>query len=361
MAFISELIIYFFSIVFLFGQLARINFAGISFPIIDIAIFLIFLLNLLDRIKSKNLKIENPFFVYFLGFAWFSYAFNLFRYHIFAFNPILYLIRLTLLISFLIFPLSKKLTNKRTRTFLNLILISNILFGFIQYFIWPDFTYFDALSWDPHLYRLISTFFDPTFTAFIYLMFIVYVFLKKNFPLRWWVLGFTYIAMVLTYSRSSFLSFLLAFTYIAVRKKNLKIFIFSFLLITSTIFVLPRQSGEGTKLERTSSIYAKIENYKEGFNLFKTSPLIGHGYNNLYFVRDIKIVNSHANYGFESSLMTILTTTGLIGLILFLMGLYRYFSTTDLLHQTIFVSLVLHSLFANSLLYPWIILLLVFI
>jgi O-antigen ligase len=167
--------------------------------------------------------------------------------------------------------------------------------------------------------------------------------------------------MILTYSRSTYLSFLLAFTFIAFKKKNLKIFIVSFVLIVCAIFLLPRQEGEGTKLERTSSISAKIEKYKEGLNVFIKSPIIGYGYNNLYFVRTIKNPNSHANFGFDSSLLTILTTSGIIGLILFILGLKNYFIKADLTHQSILIALLLHSLFANSLLYPWIIVLLVLI
>lgn len=356
MALIQTVILIFTIFAFFIGQIFRINLLNTSFPLIDIAIILFFLVNLFQHFKSKDLKIKNKFFIYFLIFTWIFLAFNLFKYQIYSLKPIFYLIRLTCLLSFFIFP--PKLSHKIKNIFY-LSIIANIIFGLIQYFFWPDFTYFNTSNWDPHLYRLVSTFFDPTFTGLIYLFFITKLFLDKKFPYRWPLLIISYIALVLTYSRSSYLSFILAFTFIAINLKNFKIFLISLLIITATIFVLPRQPGEGTKLERTSSIKAKVENYQEGWQTFIKSPLIGFGYNNLPFIRDIKDPNSHANSGFDGSLMTLLTTTGIIGTSIFLWGLKQFYTKSDLLKKTFLVIILFHSLFANSLLYPWILLSLV--
>lgn len=358
MAFITSIIYLSTIIAFFFGQLLRIEINNISFPVIDIFISLIFCLNIFKKIKNKDFKVKNKYLLYFLFFAWFSFFFNYFRYHFDLIKPILYLFRLTFLLSFLTFPPT---INKNLKKIFHLIIFSNIIFGLIQYLIWPNFTYFNSLNWDPHLYRLVSTFFDPTFTALIYLSLIIIAFLKNKFPLRKIVLIISYLAMVLTYSRSTYLSFLVAFIFIAYQKRNFKIFILSLILITSTILCLPRFEGEGTKLERTSSISSKIENYKEAFNLFLKAPIIGHGYNNLSYIRSINNQNSHANSGFDSSLMTILTTTGGIGLFLFILGFNKTFNQSNLTQKTILISIFFHSLFANSLLYPFILLLLIFI
>jgi O-antigen ligase len=166
--------------------------------------------------------------------------------------------------------------------------------------------------------------------------------------------------MVFTYSRSTYLCFLLAFIFIAFNLKKWKIFLISFLLIVTTICLLPRQPGEGTKLERTSSIIAKIENYQEGWQTFTKSPLIGLGYDNLSYVRSIKNPSSHANSGFDGSIMTLLTTTGIIGTIIFLFGLKQIYLKSDLLKKTFLIIILFHSLFANSLLYPWVLLSFIF-
>lgn len=358
MAFITSLVYLSTIFVFFFGQLLRIKTSNFSFPLIDIFIILIFVLNIFHKIKTKNYDNKNSLLLHFLFVLYLTFILNFFRYNNGQIQPILYLFRLTFLLSFFIFP---PVINSKIKNIFYLAVFSNVIFGLVQYLLWPNFTYFDSLNWDPHLYRLVSTFFDPTFTALIYLFLIIIIFLKPKFPYRKVILIISYIALALTYSRATYIALFVVFSFIAYQKKNLKIFIFSFLLILSTIFLLPRLEGEGTKLERTSSIFAKAENYREAFSVFKKSPIIGHGYNNLAQVREIKIDNSHSNAGFDSSLMTILTTTGLIGLILFILGLIKIFCKNDLTTQSILIAVLIHSLFANSLLYPWVLLFFIFI
>lgn len=359
MAPISTIILFTTAVVFFFGQLLRLDINNISFPAIDICIFLLFLCNIINHLKNKSLKIKNKYFFYFLIFAWLSFIFNLVNYHTDILKPLLYLTRLSMLISFFIFPIT--FLTPKFKNFFYITIIANIIFGFIQYFFYPDFTSFKSLNWDPHLYRLISTFFDPTFTGLIYLLFLIVIFFKKNFPYRLPLLFLSYLAIALTYSRSTYLSFLIAFAFIAKIQKKPKIFLISLIIVISTVLILPRQPGEGTKLERTSSIKAKIENYKEGIGVFLKSPIIGHGYNNLFSVRQIKNPDSHANSGFDGSLLTILTTTGIIGFILLILGLKHYFISADLTKKTLLLTILFHSLFANSLLYPWILLFLILV
>jgi hypothetical protein len=232
-------------------------------------------------------------------------------------------------------------------------IIANIIFGLIQYFIWPDFTAFSSLNWDPHLYRLVSTFFDPTFTGLIYLFFLIYLYFQKPSKVRIFLMAITYLGLALTYSRSSFLSLFIASLFVGIKTGKKIVPVLTGILVIITILILPRQPGEGTKLERDASIKAKIANYQEGFKTFLTSPVIGHGYDNLLYVRRINIPSSHSNSGFDGSLLTILATTGLIGFILFSAGSQNLFHRSTLLFQAFFVTLAVHSLFANSLLYPW--------
>jgi len=358
MAFTTKIISVFVVFSIFIGQIIRINYHGLSFPLVDFSLILFSILNTINHLKQKTLKVKNKYFLYFLIFSWVFLAFNLIRYGFDPIKPIFYLGRLTCLLSLLIFP---PILEKSIKKFFILGIIANILFGFVQYFLWPNFTYFDASNWDPHLYRLVSTFFDPTFTALIYLFFIIKVFLDKKIPYRWPLLIISYVAMVLTYSRSTFMSFILAFTFISIKIKKPKIFLFSFILMISTIFLLPRQPGEGTKLERSSSIKAKIENYQEAINVFKKSPIIGIGYNNIGFIKIVNNPNSHANFGFDGSLMTILVTTGVIGFVLFLLGLKTFYLQQDLFKKTLLISLLFHSIFANSLLYPFVLLSLIFL
>lgn len=339
---------------FFLGQLLRLNFISFSIPIIDIFIVLLALVNLFDHFLKHQFKPKNIYFLYFIIFSWFSLFINLIFHHYPIIKPIFYLIRLTSLLSFFIYPLD---LSQKIQKFFFLSIIANIVFGLVQYFIWPNFTYFNSLNWDPHLYRLISTYFDPTFTGLIYLFFLIFLYFQK----KYWLMWFPYLALALTYSRSTFLSLIIASLFVSFKTKKSKIFFISLFLVSLTIFLLPRQPGEGTKLERTSSIKAKIENYQEGFRTFLISPIIGNGYNNLFYVRKITVPDSHANSGFDSSLLTILCTTGLIGLFFFGVGSINLFRSSSQLFQTLLITLFIHSLFANSALYPWTLIFLVFI
>lgn len=336
-------------IVFFFGQLARINLFGINFPIIDLMLGLLTALSLVLYFKKPTKLNLRPWLI-FLILSWFSFLLNLIIFHFPLFKALFYQLRLNFLLLLFILPRPKFTTNK---PFI-LILIANVVFGLFQYFIWPDATLFKSLEWDPHLYRLFSTFFDPTFTGLIYLLFLIYIYL--NFPKYKLLMFITYIAMALTYSRSTFLAFLIAFSFIAYTKKNIKIFLIALVLIISTVFLLPRHEGEGTKLERDSSIRAKILNYKQGIILFNQSPFVGTGYNFLPIVRSDLKQNSHAIGGFDGSLLTILITNGILGFPSFIIGLFTLFKQGNLFRKTAILAILVHSLFANSFLYPWVLL-----
>jgi len=344
MALVTKITLYLCLLLFFFGQLFRLNFLNFSFPLFSLSILPLALFNLLTQ-KNILKKLNHPV-VYFIIFSLFTLIINWFKFS-FSFSSLFYWLRLISLLSFFLFPLK---IDKNIDKFFQLILWASLIFSFIQYFIWPDFTVFSAFNWDPHLYRLVGTFFDPTFTGLIFLLFIlkIYFLYSSNYLL----IFLPYLGLALTYSRSSLLAFFVVFTFISLKTKKLLLFLFTSLLIFLTIILLPRMPGEGTKLERSSSIKAKIENYKEGLKLFTTSPIIGLGYNNLPIIRENK--NSHANSGFDGSLLTIAITTGLIGLFLFSSIFISNLGSSSLYWQSLLLAVFVHSLFANSLLYPWI-------
>lgn len=339
---------------FPFGQLLRINFQHLSFPLFDLLVFLLFLVNLFFAFKNHQLQTRRPILIAFLIYTLISLIINLVYYQITSPKPLLYFARLSVYLSFFIIPLQKQAYPPQIKPLFHLCLIVVIVFGFIQYFFWPDLTLLDSLNWDPHLFRLTSSFLDPAFTGLILLLFLTELFLKPDKKLTKLLLIPTYLSLSLTYSRATFLSLLLTSAFISRQLKKPKIFFFSLFLILATFLVLPRLPGEGTKLERTSSIKAKIENYQEGIQVFLRRPLIGHGYNTLYFVRRISQPQSHANFGFDSSLLTILATTGILGFLLFSSALKKIFLSRSLAWQSLFLATLFHSFFSNSLLYPWV-------
>ena len=203
MAFIQFLITVGLITAFFFGQIFRLNIHNISIAPIDIFIVLFALTNLINHFLNHHLKTVHRYFLYFLIFTWISFFINFFFFKYPLIIPLLYLIRLTCLISLFIYPPALGKYTKYIKEYFVLSIIANIIFGLIQYFIWPDFTVFSSLNWDPHLYRLVSTFFDPTFTGLIYSFFLIFLYFQKPSRARILLMAITYLGLALTYSRSS--------------------------------------------------------------------------------------------------------------------------------------------------------------
>ncbi len=259
----------------------------------------------------------------------------------------------------------------RVLIFDSLILVSVVVaaFGWIQYFWQPDLRFLKFLGWDDHLSRLTGTFLDPTFMGAILVLGFVAVLTRllgekgDRYKL---ILAIIILAVTVafTYSRSSYLALVVGaiFTLLTHRKRIFTKIAFGISVFLLLILFLPRPSSEGVKLERTFSIFAKVQNYKETFNIFATSPLLGIGFNNICSLR-LRLFGdnfaSHSCYGSDSSLLLILATTGVIGFLLFinlLMQIYRNLNEGIYASVLIssFLAILVHSLFANSLFYPWI-------
>jgi len=337
MATLSKLIFYPLLILFFLGKL---------FPYIDFLLVIFATTNLLSQTK---LAVNNK---YLLLFALIAIVSNIMDFNLISW---LYLVRLLSIVSLIIFPPQ---FNKNQNKFVNIILISTIIFGFIQYFIWPDLTIMSSQNWDPHLYRLVGTYFDPTFTSLLFLFILISTYLS-NSKYKIILLPIIYIAMALTYSRSTLLSFVVTFAYISYIQKSKKLFLGIMIVFLSTLLILPRMPGEGTKLERTSSIFAKIQNYQQGLAIFTANPVTGIGYNNIPRLNYKNNPSSHSNSGFDSSLLTIAITTGIFGLLSLIFGLKFEFNNGNLLYQSALLAILFHSLFANSFFYPYTALLLV--
>ncbi|PJE69987.1 hypothetical protein COU97_02120 [Candidatus Shapirobacteria bacterium CG10_big_fil_rev_8_21_14_0_10_48_15] len=144
-------------------------------------------------------------------------------------------------------------------------------FGLTQYCLWPDLRLATIWGWDPHYFRAVGTFFDPNFLGIILVLTLVLLFEQPS----WFGFSFTYLVLALTYSRSAFLAFLTA----AAVKKNLKVFLAAGLLLGLTVLVLPQGAGgEGVKLTRTRTLWARWENYQQAFTLISQNFFWGTGF-----------------------------------------------------------------------------------
>jgi hypothetical protein len=136
-------------------------------------------------------------------------------------------------------------------------------------------------------------------------------------------------------------------------------------LMLSTYFFLPRPPSEGTNLARTTSFFLRLDNWQSTLDLFVTSPIIGHGFNLLRYAKlqsgELTSDNwqtIHSGAGADMSLLFVLATTGLYGLVTFGYFGYHIWKIPDqtYLIKSSLVSLVVHSFFQNSIFFPLVLL-----
>ncbi len=238
------------------------------------------------------------------------------------------------------------------------------IFGFIQLKIYPDFKEMSKIGWDPHIGRLLSTWFDPNFLGGLFSFLLVLMagifslfwaeiskeerkdsekflektkkFLTKNHLVFAGVAGILLLALLFTFSRSALLTFVIPAFFLG-------IFYFRGVLVLATVgilMVLPfsdramQRIGDGIQsavsVTESQPLFLpdptarlRVENWEEGISLVMKNPenlWTGVGFNT---IRLFRTENIHSSGGFDASLLNVLVTSGIIGLTTFL---WFYFS-----------------------------------
>lgn len=170
-------------------------------------------------------------------------------------------------------------------------------------------------------------------------------------------------SLAFTYSRASYLAFFVGVVFIGIYKRKMIMAAFVTLSLLVVVLLLPTSANHVLQFTRTFSAVARVENYKTTFQIFSKSPVLGVGFDNLCLAYQkyigIQDFSSHACSGSDSSLLLILTTAGVVGLIVFIFAvvniafrLPRGLDTRILASS--FAALLTHGLFSNSMFYPWI-------
>lgn len=385
-------LLFVFLVLFPFGQLTKIPLGFLNLPevhlyLTDVVLFFLVLgwvswRFLREKRKYQLPPLAKPIFL-FIALAGLSLAVNS---PLFSGREVgvgfLYLLRWIFYagLYFVIFDLKKKfkcLNWKNIRCFLIIIGSAVGVFGLIQYFLWPNLKALEVLQYDPHFYRVVGTFLDPGFTGLI-LVFTLLLIIDRWFKekKKWLIPLFLviYSALALTYSRASWLVFLLAVFLVAYFKKSWKFLLVILVLMGVTYFLLPRPAGEGGKIERTYTIEARLINYQQVLMIAKEHPFFGVGFNTYRYVqRNYGFLNveewqvSHAGGGADASWLFVLATTGAFGFLsyLWLWGRALKEAKKKTIVLVSLLALIIHSFFLNSLFYPqimaWFWLLLAFV
>ncbi len=265
-----------------------------------------------------------------------------------------YLVRTLIYLLILPYFLDKKVKpTKNTRRLFDIGLTVFVLAGLVQYLWYPQLRNLYYLGYDPHAYRLFGLFLDPNFSGLI-LVWTFWHFWNWSGRLKIPILALILIALLLTYSRISWLCFLLALIYKAlISKEKLRLLFIGGLLLIGLSF-LPRYFGEGTNLWRTNSIKAKFYSTQLVINQIKTKPILGIGFNNthLFKSKQDKPIANNSLYGIDNSLLTFLLTSGLLGLMAYL-GLFKHlWQQGSAKNKILTLIFLIHALSANSFLTP---------
>lgn len=253
----------------------------------------------------------------------------------------------------------------------------SLFLGFLQFIFIKDTRFLAILGWDDHYARLIGPYFDPGFTGIIFLITLMVGLSSeylKNKKLQLFLILFFIWGIILTFSRASYLATITSFATFSVLKiKNLKNQILlkkigiGTLVFFLMILLAPKPWGEGVNLLRTSTITARISAATQQIQKlsFKT-VVIGNGLfsekNSLtYSIKNNSEISipSHSRVP-DNIFLNIFLSTGIFGLIIFIILLNDWgkaFLKRNIYLFAIFVGLLIHTQFSNSVLQPFVLLL----
>lgn len=372
--------LFMFLVIFPFGQLGRVELThGITLHLIDLSVGIFVFFWLLFRVTGRKQVRFNPLFfrefITFLIISGFSLVLGSFFVTPAQFlTGFLYWLRFAgyILFYFGVWDLSRDF-KIRKKLLDSLIVVGcfTAVFGILQYFLFPDLRALSLYGWDDHYFRLVGTFLDPSFTGIILVLFLILLFSRKFVSQKgqgsgggrglYLLIGM--IALLLTYSRASFLAFLAVLCLFYIVRRNLILTGVIAISFAVGAFLLPRPAGEGVRLERTSTVVSRFENYQEALEIGLNNPIFGVGFN---LLSQQGLCTSerpcHSRAGVDSSLLFVFATTGITGLIAYLwlwFNILKYswrasFSSSGLALLLSGAALLVHSNFANSLFYPWV-------
>lgn len=278
-------------------------------------------------------------------------------------SSLFYTVRLAFYALFFWLIISKSFGSLQNKQILLYSGLGLAVLGLLQFVFLPDFGFLTVAGWDPHYFRTVTTFFDPNFAGGYFVLTLILLLQKKwsNF-----VFAIIYLALLTTFSRSSYLMFLVSSLSLSFLNRSKKLAIISvllFIILMMGFQIYSQLVARPRGIDREQSASFRLSTWQQGFAIFQKSPLLGIGYNSYrYAIREYKLADdqfykSHGASGNDSSLLFVLATTGILGFIayiLFLVSLLKYAIGNNFVLAAAVLGLLAHSFFANSLFYPFI-------
>ena len=390
---LTRILFYILIVSFIVGQLGRIELgAGLAINISDIILAMTLVVWLIEEILIKrnyNIfvnELTKPLCL-FISICLLSLLANFSNIQLYEFIlSSLYLVRWVayVFVFFIVYSFDQK-TKLSIIKFLVLSQLLFIVLGFIQYFFYPNLRNLFYMGWDDHLYRLFSTFLDPNFAATqinLFIFFLIMIIKDDLFSLKKFkfiliiLFGLSIAALLLTYSRSGYIMFILGVSISFLLLNNKRLIVILFLTFFLGVVIIPKNLGSaGIELWRTASINARTESANNALIIIKDHPIFGVGFNTYRyaqrkygFIVNRSVFPSHSDAGTDNSFLFVWATSGILGLIIYIYiwfvilrtNFASYSVTTNksweknlsILILTSIFSLFLNALFINSLFYP---------
>lgn len=360
-----NILLYLFFILLSFGQLGRIELfssvAILSYEIVMILIFALFVSNKWKEIRACSENNRVKAFGIFVGILNISLLVSL---PIYSVNEnvvaLAYLARLILYGLFFVTLLS--LQKSILERGLKLFTFATISFSLIQYIFVPNIQFLASQGWDPHMARVVGTFLDATPAGIIFSLLFFYILIRKPLSFRAnkslpagrqgisvWIFSLIslFLLILLTYSRITYIGFIGGFLYLLLRRYRVKLVSTLIALFFLSIPFMPQVPGESTNLQRTFSINSRLNDMKQGIVVWQQNPLLGIGYNHISSVKGGNTARNHSDSAYSSSFVTILASSGVVGLGAFFYLLWSLYRKGSLLTQSATVTIVVASLVEN--------------
>lgn len=365
------------------GQLIRLEVLQLaSLTISDIIVAITVLVGFVHLLLvEKTLRIDSKIVVPFTIFSLLAAASTILALNNFTVNEVaqssLFLIRFMLY--FCISVIAANVIKKtQIPNWVNLFLTTAVIFvlvGFAQLLFFPDLTFLAQYGWDPHQMRIAASFLDPNYSGGFLTMALAFAlsfFLQNSKKIYLASALVIFLGIILTFSRSSYLAAAAVLFVIGTLKSPKLLMIFLAFSIFAYMFISQVDQRVKGAMALDDTARARIQSWKNAISIFSKNAFFGVGFNTYRYAQVEQGIFSlddplggHSGAGSDSSILLVAATTGLFGLITFLLLLITIFkaatynirkSPLHLAATSIFIALLVHSQFVNSLFFPQIML-----
>ncbi len=260
-----------------------------------------------------------------------------------------------------------------------------VAFGIVQAIFLPNFAFTvypdarESLDWDSQRHRLVSTILEPNIASgmILTILLVQLARLASGARVASWKPVMMFAGLVLTLSRGGMLSFFVGgVILVAAFGLSRRILRFAGLILVLTMLALPKLVGFASQYARfgvtDASAMGRVMVWQRAISTFLDYPWFGIGFNTYGFVQERRgyVRVGGSSYSAEGGLLFIAVMTGIVGLLVYLAMLWfvlrRSWSAAKLALVSpaergllvgtgaATVALVVHSIFVNSLVTPWV-------